>query len=153
MCKTIVDRLINSPLHADPKRKSFWIHAAGGMGVERASNIALHLCNRFYPGQLQMFTYTAALNSEEEVRIISMVSRNFRLLTNLFFSHKVHPCYQRGSSNGENVRGPKAHCSYSRHGGRGFFIGAIVYHSTELSIQWSQYCPRCMNIFYLEFHQ
>ncbi|KAL5108973.1 Gamma-secretase subunit PEN-2 [Taenia crassiceps] len=72
MCKNIVDRLVDPPWHADPKRKSLWIHAAGGMAIERASEIALHLCNRFYPNQLHMFVYTDTLNTEEEfIRVTS----------------------------------------------------------------------------------
>ncbi|KAL5972248.1 Gamma-secretase subunit PEN-2 [Taenia solium] len=72
MCKNIVDRLVDPPWHADPKRKSLWIHAAGGMAIERASEIALHLCNRFYPNQLRMFVYTDTLNTEEEcIRVTS----------------------------------------------------------------------------------
>ncbi|EUB59825.1 hypothetical protein EGR_05301 [Echinococcus granulosus] len=72
MCKNIVDRLVDPPWHADPKRKSLWIHAAGGMAIERASEIALHLCKRFYPNQLSMFVYTDTLNTEEEcIRVTS----------------------------------------------------------------------------------
>ncbi|VDM15570.1 unnamed protein product [Hydatigera taeniaeformis] len=72
MCKNIVDRLVDPPWNADPMRKSFWIHAAGGMAIERASEIALHLCKRFYPDQLDMFVYTDTLNTEEErIRVTS----------------------------------------------------------------------------------
>ncbi|VDD77981.1 unnamed protein product [Mesocestoides corti] len=66
MCKNIIDRLLDPPSHSEHKRAYFWIHAAGGMAMDRASEIALNLCNRFYPNQLEMFIYTDTLKTEEE---------------------------------------------------------------------------------------
>lgn len=71
MCKNIVDRLVDPPLDVDPRRKSLWIHAAGGLAIERASEIALNLCHRIYPNLLTMFIYTDTLDFDEEVSYLS----------------------------------------------------------------------------------
>ncbi|VUZ47567.1 unnamed protein product [Hymenolepis diminuta] len=70
LCKNIIDRLIDPPPFIDTKRKSLWLHASGGLAIDRASELALTLCHRIYPNLLSLFTYTDTVTcNEERIRV------------------------------------------------------------------------------------